>query len=270
MRLSILAFAGGIALLQQQGELPGMGVMLVLVATALGGFMVAKISTHWALRSFRLLACALLGFVWAGGMAQHRLNEQLPVAWETKDIQLTGVIASLPQRFERGERFEFDVDSVHTPDAVVPGRILLSWYHSWDDLEDINEAVEARAVRPGERWRFTVRLKRPHGNANPHGFDYEAWLLERNIRATGSIVRRGPAQRVDAFVPRPGYAVERLRDVIRSRFLTAMPDAPNLGVLIALTVGDQRAIPKAQWQVFNRTGITHLVSMRYALKRKST
>jgi competence protein ComEC len=37
-----------------------------------------------------------------------------------------------------------------------------------------------------------VRLKRPHGNLNPHGFDYEAWLFERGIRATGYV---RPAQR---------------------------------------------------------------------------
>ncbi|MBV5276615.1 DNA internalization-related competence protein ComEC/Rec2, partial [bacterium] len=57
------------------------------------------------------------------------------------------------------------------------------------------------------------------------------------------------------------YAVERLRDAIRSRVKSTLPDAPYLGVLIALTVGDQRAIPSAQWKVFNRTGITHLVSI---------
>ena len=42
-------------------------------------------------------------------------------------------------------------------------------------------AVLASAVHPGERWAFTVRLRRPHGLVNPHGFDYEAWLLERGL-----------------------------------------------------------------------------------------
>ena len=194
-------------------------------------------------------------------MAQLRLADQLPEAWETKEIQLTGVVASLPQRFERGERFVFDVESVQTRDARVPSRVQLAWYRSWDDLPDTEETAEPRAVRPGERWRFTVSLKRPHGNANPHGFDYEAWLLERNIRATGSIRSRAEMQRLDRFVWRPGYSVERLREAIRNRFLAALPDAPYLGVLIALTVGDQRSIPNAQWQVFNRTGVTHLVSI---------
>jgi len=30
---------------------------------------------------------------------------------------------------------------------------------------------------------------------------------------------------------------------------------------VALTIGDQRAIPETQWRVFNRTGITHLISI---------
>ncbi len=261
MRLSILAFACGVLLLQMQGELPGVGVLGILCALALSGFGLNAWCRRWPFRVLALIGCGLLGFSWAAWMAQQRLVEQLPVAWEATDIELTGVVASLPQRFERGERFEFDVESVLTEGAVVPGRIMLSWYHGWDDVDDVDAAVEARALRPGERWRFTVRLKRPHGNANPFAFDYEAWLLERNIRATGTIRVRGETQRLDAFVARPGYAVERLRDVIRSRFLGALPDAPYAGVLIALTVGDQRAIPNTQWTVFNRTGVTHLVSI---------
>ena len=140
---------------------------------------------------------------------------------------------------------------------VVPPRILLSWYHGWVD----DELHEPRALKPGERWRLTVRLKQPHGNANPGGFDYEAWLFERGIRATGYVRPRAIAERVDALVPRPLYLVERLRHSIRQRFANVLGDAPYLGVLTALAVGDQRAIDNAQWRVFNRTGITHLVSI---------
>ena len=236
MRLSILAFTAGVLFLQGQAALSALPVIFGLGALGLFGLFASARRVHWAFRVLSLACCALLGFVWAAGMAQQRLGDQLSSAWESRDLEITGVIASLPQRFERGERFAFDVESVQTAGVGVgdtagdrvPRHVMLSWYRSWDDLDEAGERSVAKAVRPGERWRFTVRLKRPHGNANPHGFDYEAWLLERNIRATGSIVRRGPAQRVDAFVPRPGYAVERLRDVIRSRFLTAMPDAPNL------------------------------------------
>ncbi len=103
-------------------------------------------------------------------------------ALEGRDIELTGVVAGLPQALERGVRFEFDVEQAA---AGVPPHISLAWYRGRDDADD--EASPLVPVRAGERWRFTVRLKRPHGNLNPHGFDYEAWLFERGIRATGYV-----------------------------------------------------------------------------------
>lgn len=262
MRSAIVSIALGVLLLQQQAALPAIltGCLLSALAT-----LILSVSCHQTGRLARLasiLSCALLGYCGAAWMAHGRLSDGLPEAWESKEIQLTGVVASLPQRFERGERFEFDVETVHNPSAHVPRHIQLSWYHSWDDQNEADDdSAVIRAVHPGERWRLTVSLKRPHGNANPHGFDYEAWLLERNIRATGSIRSRAGMQRLERFVWRPSYAVERLREAIRARFLTALPEAPYLGVLIALAVGDQWSIPNAQWQVFNRTGVTHLVSI---------
>ena len=199
MRLNILAFACGVLILQSQGELPTLSVLAGLFVFGMAGLSVPVRRRLGALRVLLLVCSALFGFVWAGGMAHHRLAEEMPEAWEAREIQLTGIVASLPQRFERGERFEFDVESVQTKDAQVPGRIMLSWYRSWDDLDEIDEVVEKRAVHPGERWQLSVRLKRPHGNANPHGFDYEAWLLERNIRATGTIRPRRENQRLEAF-----------------------------------------------------------------------
>ena len=48
---------------------------------------------------------------------------------------------------------------------------------------------------------------------------------------------------------------------MRARILAALPDAPYAGVIVALTIGEQRAIPESQWRVFNRTGIAHLISI---------
>jgi competence protein ComEC len=122
-------------------------------------------------------------------------------------------------------------------------------------------------LHAGERWRFTVRLKRPHGNVNPHGFDYEGWLFERGIGATG-YVRPHSATRLDTAVWRPAYAVEMLREKIRERFQAVLPDTPDVpeqtnsaGILIALAIGDQQAIAPALWQQFAKTGITHLMSI---------
>lgn len=249
MRLGLVAFALGIAFMQTRSGLPGAGALGVLMASVAVLFLVAAkpvLPGRSTARAMFLVACLLLGFVWAGGRAQLRLADRLPEDWEAKDVRITGVVAALPQRFERGERFEFDVDTVHTEGASVPSHIVLSWYHGQDDREEGDATAADSIVHPGERWHLTVRLRRPHGTANPHGFDYEAWLLERGIRATGTVRPRGENQRLADFVARPAYLVERLRETIRKRFVASLPDAPYVGVLTALAIGDQRSIP---WRV---------------------
>jgi competence protein ComEC len=267
MRLFVLAFAGGIWFLQQQAALPsvgwtaglGAGALLLLgwrkklcEAVSPGTALAAR---RFAAPALLIAAAASLGFVWAAAFAQLRLADELPAVLEGRDIELSGVVAGLPQALERGVRFEFDVEQAA---AGVPPHISLAWYRGRDDGDD--EASPLVPVRAGERWRFTVRLKRPHGNLNPQGFDYEAWLFERGIRATG-YVRPHSAARIDAQVWRPAYAVEMLREAIRDRFRAALPDAPYAGILIALAVGDQHAIDPGLWQTFSRTGITHLMSI---------
>ena len=73
--------------------------------------------------------------------------------------------------------------------------------------------------------------------------------------------RTGAMHALDAFAGRPSDFVERARERVRARILAALPDARYAGVIVALTIGDQRAIPESQWRVFNRTGITHLISI---------
>ena len=87
----------------------------------------------------------------------------------------------------------------------MPSVIALGWYAGFH--EDAALVQPRLALRAGQRWRFTVRLRQPHGNLNPHGFDYELALLEQGIRATG-YVRDVPATLLDTSA---GHPVERLR-----------------------------------------------------------
>jgi competence protein ComEC len=256
MRLNILAFAAGIIALQMQPVLPPAwpwalaGLLLALPA--------ARWPRAWPAQVAGVLACLVLGFAWADWRAELRLADALSPEWEGRDVQLIGVVAALPQDFSQGSRFEFDVEKRLPEDAVVPARVMLSWYQGQRD----GETFQRQPLRPGERWQMSVRLKRPHGNANPNGFDYEAWLLERDIRATG-YVRQEPAQRLSEMAWRPGYVVERLRHGVRDSFAAMLPAEryPWAGILVALVVGDQRAIQGDLWTTFNRTGTTHLMSI---------
>lgn len=252
MRFAILAFAAGIVVLQLRPELPEAGI---LWAAALAGAALLAAARRWG--PLAIGGAALLGFAWAGLLAGQRLADELPAANEGRDIEVTGVVASLPQRLEHGQRFDFDVEHAG---AAVPAHVSLAWYRGWHDQED-DDLHKAPVLAAGERWQLRVRLKRPHGNLNPDGFDFEAWLFEQNVRATGYVRNADTNRRLDDLVPRPGYLVERLRQRIRDHFQAALGEAPYAGILVALAIGDQRAIDPDLWQTFARTGVTHLLSV---------
>ena len=112
MRLSILAFACGVLLLQLQGALPALALVGMMALVAAIAWIWAGRQRYWVARGVAVASAVVLGFSWAAWRAQVRLSDDLPAGWEVRDIALTGVVAALPQRFERGERFEFDVESV--------------------------------------------------------------------------------------------------------------------------------------------------------------
>ncbi|HQR50610.1 MAG TPA: DNA internalization-related competence protein ComEC/Rec2 [Methylophilaceae bacterium] len=262
MRSAILAFVLGVWGLQQMPQLPALLWAILLPALLLPAWFLGRfplLAAQLARRMLFLFACIGTGFFWAAGMAQWRLSDALPPAWEGQDIQVVGVVASLPQLQERGERFLLDVERVDTPHAKVPRRVSITRYFA-GFREAPPDTVQGE-FHAGERWRLTLRLKRSHGSYNPYGFDFEAWALERNIRATGYVHNDPDNVRLEALVWQPAYLLERLREHIRERFRQVLGDARYGGVLLALAIGDEGAIQAQDWQVFLRTGVNHLMSI---------
>ncbi|MES2536895.1 MAG: DNA internalization-related competence protein ComEC/Rec2 [Pseudomonadota bacterium] len=265
MRAAILGFVAGAGLLQVQPVLPAAFMLWSLLALALLSMLAVRRLQRPVFKIPSMAACgALLGFLWAALFAQHYLAHELPKELEGQDVTVIGTIDSLPNRFERGVRFDFAVERVLAADGkppVLPPRLALSWYSHFQ----AEEQQLVGDVQPGERWQFTVRLRRPHGNANPFGFDYEVWLLEQNLRATGTVRPDQDAtvrnQRLEVFVPGFSNLVERSRSWLRARILAALPGKQYAGVIVALVVGDQRDISQPDWKIFNRTGIGHLISI---------
>ena len=284
-------FALGVWLLQQQAALPDFAwawLLLIYPFTLYPSLLPGK---NLFVRSIRLLLLAAfacgLGFYHAAWQAGQRLAVSLPDEWQGRDIEVIGVVAELPRHYERGLRFSFDVEQTLTPQASAPPHIYLSTYS-----DDKAKPLELRA---GERWRLTLRLKQPHGAANPHGFDFEAWALERNIRAVGYVYNsekllieqlairlseqttltkslvmaghpKGNNRRIDELAQNTlfrglGYRIETWREAVRDKFDATLGGAPYAGVLSALAIGDQNSIAPQQWQVFTRTGVNHLMSI---------
>jgi competence protein ComEC len=261
MRSAILGFAAGVGCLQLQATLPSLLLLFILGAGAIALVIIQRhLSRNFIRITFLAVGGAGFGFVWAALFAHTHLSQELPVEWEGREVTVIGVVDSLPYHFPQGMRFDFKVEQA-LDGAPIPGRIALSWYYSFQGKAQANW----QAPCPGERWQLTVRLRRPHGNANPYGFDYEVWLLERNLRATGTVRADDRLtlknQRLDDFVPGFRSVVERSRAALREKIQAALPEQEYAGVIVALVIGDQRAISQSDWEVFNRSGINHLMSI---------
>ncbi len=251
-----LAWVAGVALHLQQRALWPIEAYVAAIALGLLG---ATAAWRWR-RAFvpGLAAAALLAIGASGVRASLRLADALPPALEGRDLVVTGVVASLPQRSAAGLRFRFEVDGAALDGQAVtlPALLALGWYKG--QHEDAALSEPQAELRAGQRWRFALRLRQPHGNLNPHGFDYELQLFEQGVRATG-YVRDAPAP---AMLHRAaGFPVERLRQRVRDAIFAAVPDTRAAGVLAALAVGDQGAIEREDWDLYRNTGIAHLVSI---------
>ncbi|WP_394757151.1 DNA internalization-related competence protein ComEC/Rec2 [Rhodoferax sp.] len=266
---ALLGFVAGTALQLQQATLWVWPIYasFVLLAAVLYALSAIKLVAYIYRSALIALALALLAFGVTGLRASIYSGQALNADLEGRDVAVTGVIAAMPQRSETGVRFALEVESAQQQGQAVrlPPRIYLAWYADRfaggdADLGDEWQRQPA-ALRAGERWQFTVRLKAPHGASNPFGFDFELWLWEQGLQATG-YVRAGPK---DPTPQRLGqtyaHALEQLRQRVRDLIFERVAERQAAGLMAALVVGDQNAIDRADWDVFRATGVAHLMSI---------
>ncbi len=242
MRSGTIAFLLGALLLAHGSALPD-PFLCQLLPIAVG---IALASASW-----RVPALFAAGFLWFLFQAQLWTQGQFPTVLEGRDLVLQGTVASLPDVDTRRARFEFEVDSVTLPEPMAEsigwhGVVQLSWYRA------------ALSPRPGERWKLTARLKRPHGYRNPGGFDYERWLFQRGIQATGYVRDRAANQRLGLSAR---HRIDRVRQELKSRIGSALPGHVVHGMTTALAIGSRDGISADQWAVLRGTGTSHLMAI---------
>ena len=211
--------------------------------------LVPVVCLGWRYGWCRFPCLVAAGFLWALLNARLLLQYELLPGDEGKSLYAEGVVISLPETNARSVRFNFRIDKLTykgRPVASNPGKVRLSWYEGHELLQ------------PGETWRLRIRLKRPHGYMNPGGFDYESWLFQNRLRATGYVVDDQNNTRVhEAARLNP----DLLRFVIRNKIREVFPDDTLAGFIPALAVGDRSGLSDAHWRVLTATGTNHLIAI---------
>lgn len=297
---------GTIFQLQQADLWPWIGyLVLLLITPVLYGVALffpnslgLKQHQKWRQHGWRLLitaSIACFAFGVCGLRAHSYIAQNLAPDYEGQDIHITGIVTSMPQPSDSGLRFRFAPESAAIKGQIIqlPPLIDLSWYANSPDFNFSNSSpppyTQADSnhplsqLRAGQRWQMTVRLKAPHGLRNPHGFDYELWLWEQGVQATGYIRagKRDPPPTLLASTYK--HPIELMRHAVRDAIYlrlkepAASLDTPLIvsteeqkvralksrvaGIIAALVVGDQRAIHQMDWDSFRTTGVAHLMSI---------
>jgi competence protein ComEC len=202
-----------------------------------------------------------LSFALTGMRAVWFSKDALDPALEGLDLQVTGVVSSMPKWHSDGVRFGFQVEHAQRIDnqhpVDIPKALQAGWYTS-------NFDGEPRAlpdIKAGDRWQLPLRLKRPRGLVNPGGFDAELWLWEQGVHATAHVREGTGAGSLKRLQSTWQFPIEQWRQHTRTSIVQSLKEPRFSGQTAALLLGDQAAISQRDWDVFRITGIAHLMSI---------
>ncbi len=292
-----LAFLLGIVFVQQLVVLPALSFVIVLVLSLLLLYSLLSNSQYcFAFKSqitliLLIISLILFGILYSSFFAKQQLSFRLDENFIGKDLLINGFVSSIPVSNEKAQRFELiitELGILRTDGTLmesvlavqkIPRKIRLSWYYGLP-------------VHAGEKWQLKVRLKLPRGLMNPGSFDYEAWLFQHGIDATG-YVRKSVLNKVQYDVPQALswsaliLSVNKIRhflsqkiDAIEVRKLEVRKleakkseaeklakeqgdgaQTSSFSLIKALAIGDKSSISKQQWQVLINTGTSHLMAI---------
>ena len=137
-------------------------------------------------------------------------------------------------------------------------RLRLSWYPPRGDDQQAKAAFiqQSQQLKEGAVVSLTARLKPPHGLYNPNAFDYQGWLWQKGVSATGYI------RQVAHIKPAPqcglGCFRARLTQALSQRYHQGGQAEQVNGLLHALVVGEGRYIPDVARQLLVDTGTVHI------------
>jgi competence protein ComEC len=230
-----ISFLFGCVLLVQLNSLPDSLYLWLLIPA-----LIFVCFSH-----FRWIAFIAFGFFWAYYQAHILLDDRLNLDLQGQDLTITGTIDSVPEIYDRRIRFAFKPDQ--DQNIPLPKKILLSWYQPF-----------AKDLQADDRWQLTVRLKQPYGMKNPGSFDYESWLFQQGIGATGYVRNNNKNLRLkNAAI----YSANTLRQSLFNTIDQHLSRSDHRGIIQGLTTGIRHNINQQQWQLLRLSGTSHLLAI---------
>ena len=220
----------------------------------------------------------LLGFatLFLAGALQIQLRNTLPRLdtsifpyADHREVQVTAHIKA-EGRVQAGgvgelrQTLDLESEQIQIGDGeVVPvhSGVRMNVYAPWP-AEEKPDANSSQLFTPtfhyGDRIRFLTKLRPVRNFRNPGAFDYEAYLAERGIAASGS-AKLTDIERLPGFV---GSRVERLRTRIHRNVIAKIHQlwpAHEAVLIDAMVIGEEAFINRDTRADFQRSGTYHIL-----------
>lgn len=203
-------------------------------------------------KSFRYLASYLLalliGYGWAQVHAEAVLSWSLPEHYIGKIATIQGRVTHLPLQFAQSLQFDFQIDTIcdeaHNC-AKQDGRVRLSWHQPTQPIE------------AGQSLLLLAKLKPLPILANPGSRNQSKIYFLAKIRAVGSV------KKLIHILPDEGHGaiVDKIRQYCLAKMSPIIESLPYGKILEALTLGVRQKFNKTDWEIFQKTGTSHLMAI---------
>lgn len=265
--LLCLSAVGGIVYLQQLPVLATIESLLQLqfVLIVLGVISIVIFKKRGDKRWLMVLSCIfvfLLSLSYGTWRAQLRLADTLD---KQHDDRVSRLLVEVSDLVDYGEDFlQFDGRVIASkPSTGIAEHIRVRWSFGsfqgpYKKAPPLSEPMPE--IKAGEVWEISALMRRPYGAFNPGQRDFLSYRFANNHRATATVKGRpnyvGESEHFSWSIK-----IARLRHHIRKKLNHYLHDKRYGAVIIALVMGDQAGISQDDWVLFNRSGLTHLVSI---------
>jgi competence protein ComEC len=243
--MEILSLFAGTAFFFTKSVYPLLGLMLIFLFKTESKLKLNLLKLLQLLQLLQLLLWFLAGFLWACLHQSWYQDKAMPGEQLIPKANLRGRVASIPVVLPSKTQFKFLVQTLD--EKPVQALVLMSCYQ------------RCPAFKLGELWELEAKLKRPKNLRNPGHFDYQGGLNARHIYWTAYI----NGKRTRIAEPKPinhiNMAIDTIRASVSEKLEQIIPDRNTYAIIEALTLGLTGHMDKTLWDLFRRTGTTHLM-----------
>ncbi|MFO1257355.1 MAG: DNA internalization-related competence protein ComEC/Rec2 [Gammaproteobacteria bacterium] len=194
------------------------------------------------------LFALLIGYGWAQIHANAVLSWSLPTKYIGKLATITGRVTHLPQQFVQSLQFDFLIDSICDEAGSCAKHNAMVRLH-WNQAKQL--------VEPGQSLVLLAKLKPLPILANPGSRNQSKAYFLAKIRALGSV------KKLISVLPdeNRGAIIDRVRQYCLAKMAPAIESLPYGKILEALTLGVRQKFTKTDWEIFQKTGTSHLMAI---------